>query len=131
MDLSSSVILGQMEYQEAKRIKSLLEDEGIVIALRSDPQSCGSSCKPTVEVWVAIDDLAAVKAFLAREQARSLDGLNVDPELMNCVFDPEEEKARCPACGTEFSTQNRECPECGLVFASETGPETPETEEAG
>jgi uncharacterized OB-fold protein len=32
-------------------------------------------------------------------------------------FDPEKATAKCPACGTEFSTTSAECPDCGLVFA--------------
>ncbi len=38
--------------------------------------------------------------------AKSLEGHDVDLELLNSVFDPSQEKAVCPACGFEFSTSS-------------------------
>lgn len=111
------MLLGTAELNEAKRIRALLEERGIRLELVSHPDSCGSkSCKPTVEVFVNESDLPAVQEFFREEKQREMAGLDFDPALLGEVFDPEKETARCPACGTTFSTKLSECPDCGLGF---------------
>ena len=114
---SSQVLMGIIDLQEAKRIRGHLGEKGIKLVLLGNPETCQTgSCGPTVEVWVEMDDLEVVKAFLAQERAKLFHGLNVDPALQGTVFDPEAETAQCPACGTVFSTRASECPDCGLGF---------------
>ena len=113
----SVVLLGVVEYAEGKRLKSALADRGVQLELKSNPETCTTGCKPTVEIHIREEDVAVVRAFMEQEKARSLDGLEFDASLANEVFDPEKETARCPACGTEFSTKLTECPDCGLGFS--------------
>lgn len=114
------VLLGVIEYQEARRLRSLLEEQKILVELVSNPESCGGrGCKPTVEVYARSADLPVLKEFFQSQSAKLFAGLEFDASLFEEVFDPEKETARCPACGTEFSTQAKECPDCGLVFVAE------------
>jgi hypothetical protein len=114
---TNEVLLGVIDLSEAKRIRSILEDRGVQLRLHSNPDTCASgACRPTVEVFVAEIDVPKVRELFQQEQARSLEGLEVDLARTQEVFDPEKATARCPACGTEFSTQLKECPDCGLVF---------------
>jgi hypothetical protein len=116
--MSGTVVLGNAEYNEAKRLKSLLEERGIQIELRSHPENCGSkTCKPTLEVVALEADLPAIQAFLGEQRSKELAGLEFDASLLSEVFDPEKETARCPACGATFETRLGECPDCGLRFA--------------
>lgn len=112
------ILLGAAELKEAKRIQSLLEERGVHVELASDPQTCGTgSCKPTVNVYIQEADREKVQQFFTEEKAREMAGLEFDPEQVSSVYDSEKETAKCPACGTEFSTKLTECPDCGLVFA--------------
>jgi hypothetical protein len=117
MSVENQVLLGVIEYTEAKRIRGLLEDQGIELKFVNNPETCGTGdCKPSVEVYAAEIDMPRVREFLTHERERAFEGLDVDPALANEIYDPEKESARCPACGTEFSTKLTECPDCGLVF---------------
>ena len=114
---SAEVLLGVIDYAEAKRIQARLEERGVRLRLKNNPETCSSGgCKPTVEIFALETDLAKVQEFFAEEKQRSLDGLDFDPQRESLVFDPEQEKATCPACGTVFSTTSKECPDCGLCF---------------
>ncbi|MGK5082117.1 hypothetical protein WDW37_02340 [Bdellovibrionota bacterium FG-1] len=109
--------LGAAEHSEAKRLKSALEDLGVELQILSDPESCSTGgCKPKLEIMVRKRDLEKVKSFFERERLRDLGELEHDQALADVVFDPEQENAHCPACGTEFSTKLTECPDCGLCF---------------
>jgi hypothetical protein len=120
MSIDDRVVLGIAELQEAKRIRSLLEEQGIRIELVSNPRTCSTGgCQVTVELRAHPNDAPAFEAFVKKERERELAELEVDPELLEQVFDPERESATCPACGTSFSTSSRECPDCGLVFVQE------------
>src|SRR4051794_37963463 len=114
---SSEVLLGVIEYAEAKRLKYALEERGVSLILRNNPETCVSGgCKPTLEVIARTEDMPRVAEFLQTESKRAFDGLDFDPGVAAQVFDTEKENAICPACGTQFSTQLKECPDCGLVF---------------
>jgi len=115
-ETGDSVLLGTAEYAEGKRIQALLDERGIQVTLASNPESCKKGCKITVEVFAREKDLPAIREVLEAEKSRVFDGLEFDPELANEVYDPERGTARCPACGTQFSTVSKECPDCGLVF---------------
>ena len=111
--------IGTLELGEAKRIRSLLLEKGIQLELVSDPQTCSTGgCARTVDVFVASEKIPEVTDFLKAEKIRAVDGLEFDSVLINEVYDPEKESARCPACGTRFSTQLKECPDCGLGFGA-------------
>ena len=114
---SSRTLLGTIDFNEAKRIRSVLEDRGVKVEIVNNPDTCSTGgCKPTVEVYIQESDRVAVQAFIEEEKAREMAGLEFDAALLGEVFDPEKESARCPACGTSFSTSLKECPDCGLVF---------------
>ncbi len=107
--------VGTVGYPEAKRLQAALAERGVTLVLRGDPDSC-NSCTPVVELYVSEADAPRLAEFLSEEKRRELDGLDFDPALAEEVFDSEKATARCPACGTEFSTQLSECPDCGLCF---------------
>lgn len=113
------ILLGIAEFGEAKRIQYCLEERGVGVRLRSDPETCGTGgCKPKVELWGLSKDVEAVRKFFLEEKTRALEGLEFDPALEEAVFDPDAAEALCPACGTKFPTSLKECPDCGLVFVT-------------
>ncbi|OFZ19301.1 MAG: hypothetical protein A2X94_04000 [Bdellovibrionales bacterium GWB1_55_8] len=117
-DVGEWVLLGKSELADAKRLQSALEERGVRLSLVNDPAACTTkTCKPTVDVFARPMDLPQVREFLDQERTKLYDGLSVDAQLLEEVYDPEKETARCPACGTTFSTQATECPDCGLAFA--------------
>ena len=113
------VLLGVIDLVEAKRLRNVLAERGVVLELISNPATCSSGkCGTSVEVYVDAEQVAQFRAFIAAERAIVLEGLGARPELHDEVFDSEKENAICPACGTEFSTRSVECPDCGLGFVS-------------
>lgn len=121
METEESVVLGVMELQEAKRIRSMLADRGIQVALVNNPTTCtGLKCGPAAEVHVRPEDVETVAELLQAERTRLLEGHDLDGGFHNNVFDSEKPTASCPACGTQFSTSLTECPECGLGFSTPT-----------
>lgn len=118
MDSNNLIHLGSSEFNEAKRLQSLLEERGVKLSLLKNPDNCATGgCKITVEVYASEGDIPVIREFFREQKARAFDGLNVDDSLLEEVYDPEKGTAKCPACGTEFSTSLKECPDCGLVFA--------------
>jgi hypothetical protein len=118
----SRILLGVMELQEAKRVRSHLEERGVRLELVSNPETCGDGkvgCKPSVEVYAQEADVPLIAEFFKREKERDLGGREIDPQLLSQVFDTSNEDATCPACGTQFKTAAKECPDCGLVFVPE------------
>ena len=113
------VLIGSAELTEAKRIQSSLKECGITLELASHPEACGRAggCKPKLEMYGREEDIPAIQAFFKAEQIKNMGDLEIDPSLLDEVFDPEKDTARCPACGHEFSTQSTQCPDCGLQFA--------------
>ena len=113
---AEKAMLGIMELVDAKRLKENLAEMGVEIELGHNKETCTKGCKVTVEVWADPAHLTKIQEVLREERSKLLDDLDVDPDLANQVFDPNEESAVCPACGAKFSTELKECPECGLVF---------------
>jgi hypothetical protein len=112
------VLVGVADQNEARRLRGHFEDLGVEVFLRTDPAECGTGkCSTKIELHVLQRDLEKVRAFLRAEQSKSLEGLEIRPEWLEHVYDPTQESATCPACGTSFSTKSVECPDCGLVFA--------------
>ena len=119
MNENDLIHLGTSEYNEAKRLQALLAERWVALSLLRNPENCAKgSCKITVEVYTSQGDLEKVREFFHEQKNRAFEGLAVDEKLLEEVYDPEKGTARCPACGTEFSTQLQECPDCGLVFAN-------------
>lgn len=117
---SEWMLLGTSDYQEAKRVQSLLLEMGVEIQLIRKPEDCSKGgCKVTVDVMAHSQDLDKIRTFFEDERNKAFEGLVVDGGLLSEVFDPEKSEARCPACGTQFSTESKECPDCGLVFIVE------------
>lgn len=119
MDKNDGILLGTLDLQEAKRIKSALSEKHVQLKIVAADEDCSSSkCSPKVQVYVRESDIETVKLFFEKERNRNFSGLDVKPELVNQVFDSEKESAVCPACGTSFSTKLSECPDCGLGFGT-------------
>ena len=59
----SLTLLGSLDFQEAKRIRSLLEDRGVKLELTVQPETCGKGCKPVADVFVEEADLPKVREF--------------------------------------------------------------------
>lgn len=113
MDL---VKIAVMNLEEAKSLKGLLQSQGVQIVLNHDDASCNRGCSVTVEVHAKEADIPKVQAVYQQAYMKLLDGHDVDPEIINSVYDPAEASATCPACGTSFETSLSQCPECELVL---------------
>ena len=121
MSESEMHFLGIADYSEANRIQAALKERGITLHLTTNPENCSTkNCKPGLEMFVSEEHIPAVVEFLQKDKTRDLGDLEINPELLNEVFDPEKDSARCPACGETFSTKLFECPGCGLSFGGET-----------
>lgn len=103
-----------MSLNEAKNIQDGLKSRGVDVQLNHNDETCSRGCSVTVEVHAKKTDLPIIKAYLDENFAKSLEGHEVDMKTLNSVFDPAKEKAICPACGFEFSTDSKACPDCGL-----------------
>jgi ribosomal protein S27E len=115
-----TVLLGVIELQEAKRLRAAMLERGVELELRNNPETCSTGgCAPSVEVRARLGDVERFRELVESERSRSLDGLEIDASRLESVFDTSAAEAQCPACGTRFSTLNRECPDCGLVFVVE------------
>ena len=113
------ILLGVSSIGEANTLKGHLADRGVDVVFRHNAHTCASGgCGMQVEVWASSGDVPAIQEYFASERARRHAGLDVNPELLNQVFDGDKEQAVCPACGTGFSTKLTECPDCGLSFSS-------------
>jgi hypothetical protein len=110
------VKMAVMPLQEAKSFQDQLKSKGIEIKLDHNEQTCTRGCTVTVEVHGQEKDLPVIAQVYQENYAKLLEGHEVNFEVMNSVYDPNQEQATCPACGTDFSTKLTECPECGLVL---------------
>ncbi len=108
--------LGIMELQDAKRIQAELKNSDIHVELKHNEQTCTRGCTIKVEMWGEEKNLEVYQEYFAKEQARHVVGLEVDPALVNAVFDPNSEEVVCQACGFKFKPA-AECPDCGLSYA--------------
>lgn len=113
----SKIIIGTMGIEEAKKIQDDLAQQDINIYLDHNPTTCTRGCSVTVEVACDETSISNVAEYFQKNFKNMAQDQMVNWELMNEVFDPNQEMATCPACGTKFRTTNTECPECGLCFA--------------
>ncbi len=127
-ELNEKICLGVLPANEGTRLKSLLATKDIEIVLLFNHATCTSGCRGsgTVELWAHKNDLDEIVKTFSVEKLRLLDGLEFDPEIINQVYDPSQEAAICPACGTKFSTSLGECPDCGLGFSLPKSAENPD-----
>ena len=101
-------LIGTASVEEAKRLRDQVhEATGIPLILERNPD-CKSGCAVKIDLYVEPDHETALKEYFAQQQAIHAD----DPDAFNTA----NETAKCPACGTEFSTKLTECPDCGLGF---------------
>lgn len=110
------VILGTMGIHEAKNLQDELMKNNISLFLDHNDMTCTRGCAVTVELSCFEKDIQQVFDLINNKYMQSLEGLNINLEQMNQVFDPNQETATCPACGHKFSTNSNECPDCGLCF---------------
>lgn len=115
---NGKIPFGIVELNEAKRLLEALAEKGVELEIRHNEQTCKKGCQSVVEVWVKIEDIPTLEQHIKEKNMKHLEseGVQIDTELLNSVYDPESKVAVCPACGTEFSTSDKECPDCGLVF---------------
>jgi hypothetical protein len=117
MSTADKVMIGKAPVAAANSLKMRLAALDIEVALAHNHATCSSgSCGTQLEVWAHKDDVAEIQRLLEGQWRAQMEAMGYDPELATKVFDPEQEKATCPACATEFSTAQSECPECGLNF---------------
>lgn len=110
------VRLGNIALDEAKILQIALSQQGVELVLDHNQQTCKRGCSVTVEMLVEEEHIPVVKEALKRQFTQLSQGLEVNWELLEQVYDPAAAEAVCPACGSRFSTGLRECPECGLCF---------------
>jgi rRNA maturation endonuclease Nob1 len=118
---NGKIPIGIIEFNEAKKLIEAMAEKGVELEARHNDQTCRTKCKPSVEVWVKLEDIPAIQQYMHEKNLSILEaeGIDIDHERLNSVYDPESKIAVCPACGTEFNTDQKECPECGLVFIPE------------
>jgi molecular chaperone GrpE (heat shock protein) len=112
----NKIILGTMPINEAKSLQDQLVEQKIDLFLDHNEKTCNRGCSVTVELSCFEKDIQNVMEVISKNYQQTLEGHDIDINLINQVFDPNKEQATCPACGTEFSTSSSECPECGLCF---------------
>ena len=113
MDL---IALGTLGLNEAKDLRGKCEKQGIELVLNHNEASCTRGCAVTVEVLINPQDIEVFSKIQGEEYAKMLEGMDVNLEQINSVYDENSAEATCPACGTIFSTSQTECPDCGLNF---------------
>ena len=118
---NEKILIGVIEVNEAKRLKEKLSSRGVNIDLIHNDETCKKSYQSKVEVWVNSESMEAVQKMIHEENMHMImsEGVEINHDQLNQVFDSDAETAVCPACGTSFSTKLKECPECGLVFFNE------------
>lgn len=119
MSSGQPLLLGISGVADANRLKGHLADRGVEVVFRHNDQTCASGgCGMQVEIWANTNDMPTIREYFAAENAKRYSGLDVNPELLNQVFDADKGEAVCPACGTRFATSLSECPDCGLSFSA-------------
>lgn len=104
---------------EMKDIQRLLQKEIIGSLLVEDRSDCNKGCcnSKIFDLRVKKDVAHEAQQILAEDFKRTtaLDSHDFQEEV-EVVFDQRSARARCPACGCQFQTEDRTCPECGLCF---------------
>jgi len=108
---SDFALIATASVDEAIKLRDRIkEDLGIDLLLERNPECKGGGCAVKIDVYVDRENESSLKAYFEKKQNEAL----ADP----AAYDPSKEHARCPACGTEFSTRLTECPDCGLGFGA-------------
>ncbi len=112
------VAIHKADMKEIKLLERELARENIAVLISGEGgNSCGKGCCGTsfylqVHRDDARDAFAVIQAYIDRTTAIS------HHDLSHCdtVFNPDEKRAVCPACGFTFQTTTSICPDCGLCF---------------
>lgn len=110
------LFFGVMGLQEAKNHEIALKDQGVELILKTNPQTCTTGCKVTVEVWGKGEDKDLLMKHFQNDYLKHVKGHVPNFEHLSAVFDPTAAEVICQACGTKFSPTSQECPDCGLVY---------------
>lgn len=111
------VVIYQGELGDLKYLKELLEDEQIGAMIMKDGAGCGGGCcGPKFLLQVRREDEEDAARLLAEEHRRATVLAEHEAAHAEEVFDPQAEKAVCPACGFAFATTSTTCPDCGLCL---------------
>ncbi len=108
--------LAILPLNDAKSLQDDLKSEGVELVLNHNEKTCTRGCSVTVEVLGYEKDIEIISKKYQQNYQKLTEGHEVNWEAANSVFDPNAEKAICPACSFEFSTDKSECPDCGLVI---------------
>jgi len=112
----TELFLGVMDLNEAKYHQIKLKNLGVDIEFKTNGETCTSGCRVTVEMWAKENDQESITSYFKSEQGKHTQGLNLDLNALNSVFDTSMSAVTCQACGMEFSPTEKECPDCGLVY---------------
>jgi hypothetical protein len=107
---------GIFQLNDAKSLQQDLAKKNIEIFLNHNDKTCTRGCSITVEVLGYEKDLPEIAKVFQDNYKKLVEGLEVDWEVANSVFDPAKSTATCPACAAQFSTKETECPDCGLFI---------------
>jgi hypothetical protein len=110
------VAIGVFKMADAEIIRTELREKEIEVVMYHNEQTCTTGCATTVELHVGRDNVQQVVVYFEDKQNKRLDGYEFDRALLDEVYDPSQETARCPACGTVFATKHTSCTDCGLVL---------------
>ncbi len=110
------VRLAVMPLSDAKEFQDQLKSKGVELILNHNEKTCTRGCTVTVEVLGYEKDIEVIARAYQDNYQKLTEGHEVNWEIANSVFDPNQESATCPACGHHFSTNLSECPDCGLVI---------------
>lgn len=110
------LFLGVMDLQDAKNHQLRLKASGVELLLKTNPQTCTTGCKVTVEVWGKGEDQEVLQKHFQSDYLKHVKGHVPNFDHMNQVFDPTASEVICQACGAKFAPTASECPDCGLVY---------------
>jgi hypothetical protein len=115
-DHVEGVFIGVMDWNEAKIHQVRLKDKNIYLELKSNPSTCTTGCKVTVEVWGRAEDITHLQSYFHDHFLKNVQGHVPNFDHLSEVFDSSKESVTCQACGAKFSPSKNECPDCGLVY---------------
>ncbi len=103
---------------EMKKVKRLLEKNGVDSILVKDEQNCRKSCcgGDEIQLQVRHQDREPAEQVLRIDFVKTTALQSYDHSTAGEIFDPAAELAICPACGHQFTPEGPACPDCGLNF---------------
>ncbi len=116
MEDKMQLFIGVFPLDEAKKLKKELSIKGIAAELRTNDKTCTQGCKVTVELWGDETSRDGLIDHFQNQHMKDLDGLNVNFDILQEVYDPNAAEVICQACGAKFAPAATECPDCGLVY---------------